>query len=213
MRRVKLDQIDLQILRNLQDDGRITNVELARRAGISAPPCLRRVRALEEAGFITGYRETTTDTFCLNYQHKNNWFCAGSMARIAYQLLLFSDRGELIERLGGAAGVPAGMQAVGITPRGTLAIHAAHGYYQTDDMFLEWSETDTLDAEGEVIREAPVPSLTMTSIKAIAEQFIGIVPQVPPRYSAIKRGGEALYRLARRGEEMWEGLWGFSRMQ
>ena len=55
MRRVKLDQIDLQILRDLQDDGRITNVELARRAGISAPPCLRRVRALEEAGFITGY--------------------------------------------------------------------------------------------------------------------------------------------------------------
>lgn len=44
-----------------------------------------------ETGFITGYRETTTDTFCLNYQHKNNWFCPGSMARIAYQLLLFSD--------------------------------------------------------------------------------------------------------------------------
>lgn len=44
-----------------------------------------------ETGFITGYRETTTDTFCLNYQHKNNWFCPGSMARIAYQLLLLSD--------------------------------------------------------------------------------------------------------------------------
>ena len=55
MRRVKLDRIDLQILQDLQDDGRITNVELARRAGISAPPCLRRVRALEEAGFIRGY--------------------------------------------------------------------------------------------------------------------------------------------------------------
>ncbi len=45
----------------------------------------------EETGFITGYRETTTDRFCLNYQHKNNWFCPGSMAKIAYQLLLFSD--------------------------------------------------------------------------------------------------------------------------
>ncbi len=44
-----------------------------------------------QTGFITGYRETTTDKFCLNYQHKNNWFCPGSMARIAYQLLLFSD--------------------------------------------------------------------------------------------------------------------------
>ncbi|MFQ5774771.1 MAG: Lrp/AsnC family transcriptional regulator [Kiloniellaceae bacterium] len=55
MRRVKLDRIDLHILKDLQDDGRITNVELARRAGISAPPCLRRVRALEEAGFVRGY--------------------------------------------------------------------------------------------------------------------------------------------------------------
>ena len=55
MRRVKLDRIDLQILKDLQEDGRMTNVELSRRAGISAPPCLRRVRALEEAGFIKGY--------------------------------------------------------------------------------------------------------------------------------------------------------------
>ncbi len=55
MRRVKLDRIDLQILHDLQVDGRMTNVELARRAGISAPPCLRRVRALEEAGYIRGY--------------------------------------------------------------------------------------------------------------------------------------------------------------
>ena len=53
--RVKLDQIDRRILHDLQEDGRITNVELARRAGISAPPCLRRVRALEESGFIRGY--------------------------------------------------------------------------------------------------------------------------------------------------------------
>lgn len=55
MRRVKLDRIDLRILQDLQSDGRITNVELARRAGISAPPCLRRVRALEEAGYIRGF--------------------------------------------------------------------------------------------------------------------------------------------------------------
>ena len=51
-----LDSIDHRILRELQDEGRITNVELARRVGISAPPCLRRVRALEQAGFIRGYR-------------------------------------------------------------------------------------------------------------------------------------------------------------
>ncbi len=55
MRQMKLDQIDRRILRDLQDDGRMTNVELARRAGISAPPCLRRVRALEQAGFLRGY--------------------------------------------------------------------------------------------------------------------------------------------------------------
>nr|WP_284694119.1 Lrp/AsnC family transcriptional regulator [Rhodoplanes serenus] len=51
-----MDAIDHRILKELQDDGRMTNVELARRVGISPPPCLRRVRALEEAGFITGYR-------------------------------------------------------------------------------------------------------------------------------------------------------------
>lgn len=55
MQRVKLDQIDRRILADLQADGRMTNVDLARRAGISAPPCLRRVRALEEAGYLKGY--------------------------------------------------------------------------------------------------------------------------------------------------------------
>ncbi|HSE79937.1 MAG TPA: Lrp/AsnC family transcriptional regulator [Alphaproteobacteria bacterium] len=55
MRGVKLDRIDRRILRDLQDNGRMTNVELARRTGISAPPCLRRVRALEQAGVVRGY--------------------------------------------------------------------------------------------------------------------------------------------------------------
>jgi len=55
MSRVKLDRIDRRILSDLQEHGRMTNVELAKRAGISAPPCLRRVRALEKSGFIRGY--------------------------------------------------------------------------------------------------------------------------------------------------------------
>ena len=55
MQRVKLDRIDRKILRDLQENGRMPNVELARRAGISAPPCLRRLRALEDNGFIRGY--------------------------------------------------------------------------------------------------------------------------------------------------------------
>jgi DNA-binding Lrp family transcriptional regulator len=51
----KLDAIDLRILAELQANGRITNVELSRRAKITAPPCLRRIRALEKTGFIKGY--------------------------------------------------------------------------------------------------------------------------------------------------------------
>lgn len=56
---VEFDAIDRRILTELQMDGRITNVELARRAGISAPPCLRRVRRLEEAELIRGYHAET----------------------------------------------------------------------------------------------------------------------------------------------------------
>ncbi len=52
---VRLDPLDWRILKELQGDGRMTNVALAARVGLSAPPCLRRVRALEEAGLITGY--------------------------------------------------------------------------------------------------------------------------------------------------------------
>lgn len=52
---VRLDAIDWRILKELQRDGHMTNVALANRVGLSAPPCLRRVRALEEAGLIAGY--------------------------------------------------------------------------------------------------------------------------------------------------------------
>lgn len=50
-----LDSIDLKLLAELQSEGRITNVDLAGRVGLTAPPCLRRVRALEKAGVIRGY--------------------------------------------------------------------------------------------------------------------------------------------------------------
>lgn len=53
---VALDALDREILFLLQQDGRLTNVELARRVGLTPPPCLRRVKRLEEAGVITGYR-------------------------------------------------------------------------------------------------------------------------------------------------------------
>ncbi len=62
-----LDGIDRRILTELQEDGRMTNVELSRRAGISAPPCLRRVRRLEEVGVIRGYH-ADTDPAALGWQ-------------------------------------------------------------------------------------------------------------------------------------------------
>jgi len=66
MARHKLDAIDRQILAELQADGRMTNVELAKRVKITAPPCLRRVRALEKAGYIKGYH-ADLDAAALGY--------------------------------------------------------------------------------------------------------------------------------------------------
>jgi DNA-binding Lrp family transcriptional regulator len=61
LKRARLDATDWRILRELQSEGRITNVELARRVGISAPPCLRRVRALEDAGIVRGFAALLDD--------------------------------------------------------------------------------------------------------------------------------------------------------
>ncbi len=55
MPNLNLDAIDLKLLAELQADGRITNVELASKVGLTAPPCLRRMRALEQAGIIQSY--------------------------------------------------------------------------------------------------------------------------------------------------------------
>jgi DNA-binding Lrp family transcriptional regulator len=52
---IELDAIDWRIIKELQADGRMTNIALANKIGLSAPPCLRRVRTLEEAGLISGY--------------------------------------------------------------------------------------------------------------------------------------------------------------
>lgn len=63
---MSFDRIDRQILSLLQEDGRMTNVDLAERVGLTAPPCLRRVRALEEAGAIRGYH-AALDPVTLGY--------------------------------------------------------------------------------------------------------------------------------------------------
>jgi DNA-binding Lrp family transcriptional regulator len=55
MTQISFDPIDRRILAELQSDGRMTNVDLAAKVGLTAPPCLRRVRALEDAGIIEGY--------------------------------------------------------------------------------------------------------------------------------------------------------------
>jgi tRNA pseudouridine55 synthase len=62
--------------------------------------------------------------------------------------------------------------------------------------------TRTGDSEGEVTRTAPVPQLTAESIAAVLERFTGASTQVPPMYSALKQGGQPLYRLARAGLEV-----------
>ena len=60
---MRFDDIDMRILALLQDNGRMTNVELAERVGLTAPPCLRRVRALEQEGAITGYHAALEPAF------------------------------------------------------------------------------------------------------------------------------------------------------
>ena len=77
------------------------------------------------------------------------------------QLTLLNREGELIETIGSAAGVPAGMKAIGITTDGAIAIEAAHGYYLTDENLLEWIETDTVEATWSTLSDTP-PELAQT---------------------------------------------------
>jgi tRNA pseudouridine55 synthase len=64
------------------------------------------------------------------------------------------------------------------------------------------AETDTQDAEGKVVAEAPVPPLTTARLEEVLGRFRGTFEQVPPMYSAVKVGGKRLYELARAGEEV-----------
>ena len=61
------------------------------------------------------------------------------------------------------------------------------------------AETDTLDRDGKVVREAPVPAIDEARLGAVARQFTGKIDQVPPVFSAIKRAGVRMYKLARKG--------------
>lgn len=71
------------------------------------------------------------------------------------QLTLLTRDGELIETIGSAAGVPAGMRAIGVSTDGAIAIEAAHGYYLTDENLLEWRETDSIEATWSTMSDTP----------------------------------------------------------
>jgi DNA-binding Lrp family transcriptional regulator len=86
----RLDPIDRLILAELQADGRMTNVELARRVGISAPPCLRRVRALEEQGYINGYH-ARVDSRALGFEVQV-FAMVGLQSQAEADLRAFEDR-------------------------------------------------------------------------------------------------------------------------
>ncbi|RBI87149.1 Lrp/AsnC family transcriptional regulator [Rhodosalinus halophilus] len=86
----RLDPIDRKILAELQADGRMTNVELARRVGISAPPCLRRVRTLEEQGYIKGYH-ARVDARELGFEVQV-FVMVGLVSQAEADLVAFEDR-------------------------------------------------------------------------------------------------------------------------
>lgn len=86
----KLDEIDRKILAELQADGRMTNVELASRVGISAPPCLRRVRSLEEQGYIIGYH-ADVDARALDFEVAV-FAMVGLVSQAEVDLSAFEDR-------------------------------------------------------------------------------------------------------------------------
>ena len=94
--------------------------------------------------------------------------------------------------------------ATGVLPilvgEGTkLAPFLQEGTREYAGLFVLGRETDTLDSTGKVSRIAPVPTLHTAQLAAIANQFTGTIEQTPPIFSAIKRGGVPLYKLARRG--------------
>lgn len=79
-------------------------------------------------------------------------------------------------------------------------LHEGEKYYE--GLIALGTETDTLDRTGEVVRTAPVPEIGLEQLASIAARFTGTVTQTPPIFSAIKRGGVPLYKLARRGEDV-----------
>lgn len=90
-----------------------------------------------------------------------------------------------------------------LTGEGTkLAPFLQEGEKEYAGLIALGAETDTLDRTGEVVSTAAVPALDAMRLASVAAGFIGIIEQTPPVFSAIKRGGVPLYRMARRGGEV-----------
>ncbi|MGH7934831.1 MAG: tRNA pseudouridine(55) synthase TruB [Candidatus Binataceae bacterium] len=83
-----------------------------------------------------------------------------------------------------------------------LAPFIQEGDKEYEGIIALGAETDTLDKTGAVVRTAAVPPLEAAQVRELAARFTGIMEQTPPIFSAIKRGGVPLYRLARRGEDV-----------
>ncbi|MEN8206296.1 MAG: PepSY domain-containing protein [Pseudomonadota bacterium] len=126
--------------------------------GIHAPDDLSSYSA--DSVFYTGINELVFRNSRLLHEVR-----APLVGSIAYQgfiviasrdhLTLLGQDGQLIENIGSAGGVPAGMKAIGTTADGAIAIKAAHGYYLTDESFLEWTETDTVEATWSTKADTP----------------------------------------------------------
>lgn len=86
----KLDAIDLKLLHLLQEDGRMTNVDLAKEVGISAPPCLRRIRALQDQGFILGFHADVNEK-ALGFEVKS-FAMVGLHSQAEVDLSAFEER-------------------------------------------------------------------------------------------------------------------------
>jgi len=97
--------------------------------------------------------------------------------------------------------------ATGVLPilvgEGTkLAPFIEKGEKEYTGIIVLGSETDTLDRTGEVIRTAPLPHLDDDRLDTVAAQFVGTIQQIPPIFSAIKREGVPLYKMAQRGDDV-----------
>lgn len=120
-------------------------------------------------------------------------------AEIVRQLKARLGKGTRVGHLGTLDPFATGVLPILVGEGTKLAPFLQEGTREYAGLFVLGRETDTLDSTGKVSRIAPVPTLHTAQLAAIANRFTGTIEQIPPIFSAIKRGGVPLYKLARRG--------------